>query len=294
MADPLLIVRDESSNLLFDTRNITYGLVKSGYMSVLEYWTRRTFKGGNVDPAIGANWTESTVEYAPATNNDVICGFTVANARSPICFITGGGSLNSINRNSDGSATFYYTGATSSSKFYCYDLMSDFMPGTTFLKTFRNDGVLTFNSLQPPLNILTTVEAPAAGGFDQRGGVYRPYDLGSGSFFRSPLVGMATYRFYVKINLNVGECAVHLPWSRGAQVRASYQNSTQKTYHGVAEGAFGGLNEVNFCFVEAGGTPNELAVDFTGQVGTYYAGFVQSPRPVAMVVSTATLPFPFN
>lgn len=299
MTDPKMIVRDINGGLLFDTRNITYGLVKSGYMSLIEYWSRRFFRGGNVDPNWGSNWSESVVTYAPANNNDAIHGFTVANARSPIAFITGGGSLQTIRRNPDGSATFLYTGASNASKFYCYDLMSNFMPGGPFLKTYKEDGTITFNSLQPPLNILTTVPAPAPGGVmtdpGRLGATYFPYDGGYGVWVRTPREGVGTYRFYIDLALNIGgECAVHLPWTRGAQARADWLNSNNKTFFGVSEGAFGGVNKISFSFVEAGGTPSEQSSDATRIPGTYYWQLPATPRPTAMVVSTFNLPFPFN
>lgn len=292
MTDPKLIVRDPNGNLLFDTRKITYGLVKSGYMTLLQYWTRRVFKGGNIDPTVGANWTESRVVYAPARDTDALHGFTVLNARSPIAFITGGGSLNAITRNPDGSATFFYTGASDTSKFFCFDLMSNDIVGKPSLKTFKADGTLTFNSLQPALNVITTYEAPPPRTAPGISYVAEPYTGGYGVWARLPQVGMGTYRYYINIPLGGGvEYAANLPWSRGAQCRAFQAPSTTQ-FHGVVEGCFGGNGSITFCFCEAAGTPNEIG--WNGMSATTYSGLAVTPRPVAMVISTSNLPFPFR
>lgn len=295
MSDPKLIVQNEAGELLFDTRKITYGMVKSGFMVSLGYWNRRYFKGGNVDPAIGANWTPSTYMDAPTTGNDAIHGFTIPRARSPIAFITGGGALNSLSMNPDGSATFFYTGASTSSKFYCFDLMADDVPGGPFLKTRKEDGSITFNSLQPPLNVYTTLTPPPPQlPQGQTGGWYLPYTGGSGVFVRNPFQGAVTYRFYYTVPLPGGEYAASLPWTRGAQVRAEYQQNQSKGFHGVVEGAFGVSGGVTFCFVEAGGTPYEFGNDPQRIPGTFYTGFTVDPKPTAMVISTASLPFPYR
>lgn len=289
MTDPKLIVKKADGTLLFDTRLITYGLVSSGYMKYIVSWSRRRFRGGNVDPAIGANWSPSA--DVPPGSGDALYGFTVQNARSPIAFITNGGSLNTISRNPDGSCTFFYTGASEASKFYCFDLMADNIAGRPFLKTRRADGVLTFNSLQPPLNILSSIQAPPAGPPFQGQNV-DPYAGGFGTEVQSAIAGNATYRYQVDIAVpGAGEIAAHLPWSRGGTVITRIPPSFRYS-HGLVEGAYGRNGGMSFVFNVAGGTPYEPLADPV--VVTRFNGIVANPRPVALLISLAPLPFPYN
>lgn len=295
MAEPKLIVKKADGSLLFDTRYITYGLVKSGYMSLLYFWTRRAFKGGNVDPAIGANWTESQQVAGPTNSTDDLHGFTVPNARSPIVFITGGGSLISSSRNPDGSMTFNYSGASTASKFYCYDLMADNIPGGPFLKTRKEDGTLTFNSLQPPLNIYTSVQAPPKGG--NFSATTEPYAGGRAVIVFSPLQRQMTIRYFgtVQIQGGPGELAAHLPWSRGCTcVSNGNTNSGLHWRTSQTEGVAGGVNQITFALNETAGAPFSDANPGTAYGLNMFYDLAPNPRPVALVMRTAGVPFPYN
>jgi len=289
MTDPKLIVKKVDGSILFDTRKITYGLVKSGNMAYIQSWSRRFYRGNNLDPAYGTSWSESTIG-GQGTGMDDVYGFTVMNAHSPIAFITGGGCLNTINRNPDGSCTFFYTATNASCKFFCFDLMSDFISGRPYLKTYLSDGTLSFNSLQPPLNISTAVQAPAytTGGV---GGTTAPYDGGYVSYVNTLF---ASVRFYRSVPLapNI-EYAAHLPWTRGGTVQPTVNiGASSGQQHGLIEGCFGVVGGIYFSFCEVGTTPQSIGL--TTIANTIFKGIVPSPRPTALVITTAGLPFPFN
>ena len=290
MADPKLIVTKSDGTLLFDSRKITYGLVRSGSMQYLETWSRRLYRGGNQDPAYGTSWSASGLTGSGANFSDDMYGFTIPNARSPIAFITGSGSLNTIRKSAGGSATFIYSGASVNSRFFCFDLMSDTLPGKPYLKTFLPSGVLTFNSLQPPLRVIRSIQAPPAGG-----GL--PYAGGGIEFFGRSSGGAPfgfTTRFSYTMQLTPGvSYAAHCPWSRGCTIQPNANNTfIYRQQIGLIEGCAGSVGLIYFQYNPAGGTPNPLDVPPVG-VNTF-RGIVADPRPVALLIDTANYPFPFN
>lgn len=288
MAEAKLIIKDSNSNLLFDTRYVTYGLVSSGYLTLKVYWARRSYKGGNTNPAFGYNWTDTYAMAEPTTYNDVLHGFKLNNAKSPIAFITGGGSLNTITRNSDGSSTFWYTGASESTKFYCFDLMGDNITGGPFLKTRNESNVITFNSLQPPLNIYTTVTAPI--GQPNASRTINPYIGGYGTVVDQMNQRQGTYRYQVDLPLSAGEYAAHCTFSRGCTVETSidFRGYT----HGMVEGAYGRTNGFSFVFNVAGGTPYNL--NNPPPIQTTFDNLPIGRRPTAIIIDTRPYPFPYN
>ena len=160
-----LVVKKESGELLFDTSKICYGLVKSGTFTYMERWQRKYLRGFDLDPNKGSSWEDSF------RAGDDMYGFSLSQAVSPIVFIVGRGCFNgSALAGSD--MYFYYSGANASTKFYCFDLMRNDIPGGPYLKTFNEAGEITFNSLQAPLNVIASMGAPAPTGTDRYGRRY--------------------------------------------------------------------------------------------------------------------------
>ncbi|WP_223464834.1 hypothetical protein [Pseudomonas sp. GL-RE-26] len=286
---PQLIVRKADGSLLFDTSRITYGLVKSGYLAYSSSWTRRTIASAQLDPNDGANWTASTQVNDPA-RYDQMWSFTVTNARSPIVFIVGSGVLNG-STTSGTSITFHYSNASADTKFYCFDLMADIFAGSPYLKTYNSAGVLTFNSLQPPLNIAGVYTPPPP---TAPTGVYGAQAAYTGGY---PLSRTNTndnytvkrdYRFDVALTAGV-EYAVFLPWSRGGAC-----NDTQPAapcMYGVGEGAFGRVGGISFMFGAFGGTT--ITIGTAPRPGGWY-NIPTDRYPTALYIITTSLPFPFN
>lgn len=284
-----LIVTKSDGTLLFDTSKITYGLVKSGYLAYSSSWTRRILKSAQLDPTDGNNWTVST-SVNDQTRYDQMWSFTVTNAKSPIVFIVGSGCLNG-STTSGTSITYHYSNASTSTKFYCFDLMADNMTGSPYLKTFNTSGVLTFNSLQPALNIAGTSIPPGPTAPSGSYGVQNAYD--GGYFFSrfvnsDPQSDKQDCRFDVALTAGV-EYAAHLPWSRGATTVDS-QGSTPMMY-AVIEGVFGRTGGITFLFGASAGTTVSTGV--APRPSGWY-NVPSSPRPQALIITTANLPFPFN
>jgi len=285
---PKLVVKKEDGTLLFDTNNITYGLVKSGYLAYSSSWTRRTLKSAQLDPNDGANWTASTSVNDPA-RYDQMWSFTVTNAKSPIVFIVGSGTLNG-SVTSGTSITFHYSNASTSTKFYCFDLMADNIAGSPYLKTYNSAGLLTFNSLQTPLNIVGAYTPPAPTAPSGAWGVQNAYN-GGVSVSRYAGVDAWTIkmdcRFDVALTAGV-EYAAYLPWSRGCGYN-DFQGPTPCMY-AVLEGAYGRVGGISFMFGASGGST------LTQGTAPRPVGWYNVPTllPTALIITTANLPFPFG
>ncbi|WP_233094168.1 hypothetical protein [Pseudomonas haemolytica] len=297
-----LVVKKQDGSLLFDTGKITYGLVKSGNLTVIECWRRRRLKGGNVDPNWGGSWTD-TIVSSDLAFSDVIYGFTVVGATSPIVFLTGSGCLQGTKIAGD-SMTFLYTNASVSTKFYCFDLMKDVFAGSPYLKTRQSDGATTFNSLQLALNVVAAIQAPPPTGTQAT-----QYPIPSGSRPYANAVLTVEQRqtppsyqsniFTAKITISIKsgvEYAAYLPWSRGCQIWLYGNNETKITYrYGGSEGCGGTVGGIQFMFGPAGGTPEDFPMVVTGTPMPPSFSQVPTDRlPTALVIETANLPFPFN
>lgn len=284
-----LIVTKEDGTQLFDTTKIAYGLVKSGYMSYAERWLRYTKPFVNTDPDKGSSWQ-------PDRAGDEIHQFSVSGAKSPIVFLVGRGTLTGASV-SGSTTTFFYTNASASTKCYCFDLMTDSIPGGPYLKTFREDGVLTFNSLQRPLNVIAAISSPPIGPAvgDGYGGVTNAY-VGGWSEQSSDrnIPQAAGYLCGIDISVGAEEYAAHLPWSRGAGCRFVFRTGGPTSF-GVVEGAYGRAGGISFMFGPAGATTNGSF--------SFGTGFRAAPRwdnvptdrlPSALVIRTAEYPFPYG
>ncbi|MFJ7312965.1 hypothetical protein ACIQVE_09365 [Pseudomonas sp. NPDC098747] len=287
-------VTKESGELLFDTDLICYGLVKSGYVTYQETWSRRTLRSAQLDPNNGANWVPVSVTYDPAHKADALYGFTLYNSISPIVFLVGPGCLNGTSL-AGNAMTFLFSNADASTKFYCFDLMADNIPGSPYMKTRNVNGLITFNSLQPPLNIVYAIQAPApptpSGG--KYGTTYSGgynYNLNSGpvnQYNRSRLISR------IDIPLSAGyEYAAYLPWSRSVGIYDASDIGGYPAYiqYGGAEGAFGGMGNMSFIFGASAGTT--MASPLTAN--THFFSLPIDRFPVALVIKTNNLPFPYN
>jgi len=289
----------DNGQILFDTNLICYGLVKSGYMALQSYWTRKQLRSAQLDPNDGANWTVSTASASPSFG-DGLWGFTVSNAISPIVFITGTGIFNGTSV-SGSSITFHYSSASTSTKFYCFDLMADNMSGTTFLKTYDTNGRITFNSLQPPLNIIAAIQAAGPGATYKYSRYLTCYSGGANRVRQIyQVVGGIVYTgqvdSFVDIPINSGvEYAAFLPWSRGVMYWDFLSRSefySFLNYSGL-EGAYGRSGGISFMF---GASPATTQAHPFNQGYSLPISFSNLPAllPTALVITTENLPFPFN
>jgi hypothetical protein len=291
-----LIVKKEDGEILFDTSKITYGLVKSGNLVYTSSWSRRTLNTWPADKNNGANWTASNEVVVSDGTWDAMYGFSVSNFKSPLVFIVGPGVLTGTVV-SGTTITFVYACSSPSTKFYCFDLMSDNITGHPYLKTFDSSGNITFNSLQPALNIVTTVQAPVPStlvsgyrGFAYNGGtntLLQQWLSTVNGRQRYPR-GHCTYDYPLSSGVEYAAC---LPWSRGCGL--VLQNDGSTTASGCSEGAFGRVGGISFQMGHTGGTT------FDDQLSTSVLGFnwynVPTDRyPTALVIKTAGLPFPYN
>lgn len=291
MAAGGLISRKPDGSLLYDTRNISYGLVKSGYLSFMGNWRRLRLRGINVDPNIGSSWTNSGVP------GDDQFGFILDNPQSPIVFLVGRGVVTGVSV-SGSTKTFLYAGASASTKFYCFDLMrDDGLSGPALKARQEATGVLTFLSRQNPLNVVASIRAPNPGPSDAYG---RPVTTYSGG--RNERIaylsqsGSAILHSVVDISLDAGsEYAAFLPWSRSCGVIDSYTlPSVYTTTYGLAEGACGRAGGISFFFAPPGRTTEQ---DWPANSASFGYSFHSLPTdrfPSALVIKTAGLPFPFN
>lgn len=285
-----LVVRKDSGELLFDTSKICYGLVKSGNMVAIETWPRKYLKSAQLDPDNGANWENSF------RTGDAMFGFTITNAISPIVFIVGKGCLNGTSV-SGGSMTFMYAGGSAATKFYCFDLMADNIAGRPYLKTWNEEGQITFNSLQPPLNVVEAVRAPAPPSANDRfGRKLNAYAGGRIERIRYQTAAQdAQMHCVVDVGLEAGvDYAAFLPFSRTAVLwNTETISGTMLSTCGVSEGAYGRTGGISFMFANSGGSP----ISYPSASASSPASYTSIPTdrmPTALVIKTSGLPFPYN
>lgn len=285
----------DNGQILFDTSLICYGLVKSGYMTYLSSWTRKVLRSAQLDPNEGASWTTTTSQSGTASA-DSMFGFSVQNALSPIVFIVGTGCLQGTSI-SGSTMTFFYANADANTKFYCFDLMADNMAGTTFLKTYDVNGRITFNSLQPPLNVSAAIQAPGPGSVDIYGRYITTY-AGGYNVHRQTSTGGEVTKTDSRVDIAIGsgvEYAAFLPWSRSCRINDLFPgNVFAFTQYSGAEGAYGRTGGISFMFGAAGGTTQAYPT-VSGQATPCSFENIPTDRyPVALVITTANMPFPFN
>lgn len=285
-----LVVRKDTGELLFDTSKICYGLVKSAFLVAGEVWQRKVLRSVTNDPDQGGSYMDST------RVGDQMFSIAVPNSKSPIVFLVGKGCLQGTSV-SGTTLTFHYSAASAATKAYVFDLMADNIAGSPYLKTYTDQGILTFNSLQPPVNVVAAIQAPAPGPLDAWGRRILPYAGGNWQFIRAQTAAVDFQaHFVLDIALTAGvEYAVFLPWSRGAAGYMS-QNLTGVNAKVVSfsEGAYGSAGGISFIFAPAGST---TSIDLSGinySIPGSVANLPVDRFPQALVVTTANLPFPYN
>jgi len=284
-----LIVTKDSGELLFDTNRICYGLVKSAHLIAGETWPRKYLRGTSSDPDKPSSYVDSF------RAGDQMFSIGVSNARSPIVFIVGKGCLQGMWRRDDYVA-FLYSAASTSTKAYVFDLMADNLPGSPFLKTYNEQGVCTFNSLQPPLNIEAAIQAPGPSGHDRFGRYTSPYAGGGWEVIRHQQAHLDPQAHFVtNVALAAGvEYAACLPWSRSCM---GYWPDTLTGASfvavGMSEGAYGRMGGISFIFGPAGATTQTNGSTYMSLSGS--VNRLPTDRlPQALVVRTTNLPFPYN
>lgn len=284
--------------ILFDTNLICYGLIKSGYLEYSQSWTRRELLSSQLDPNNGANYSQVGV-YVDSSYTDGLWAFTVYNAFSPVVFITGSGTLNGT-QVSGNAITFFYSNASTSTKFYCFDLMANNIAGSPYLKTYDTTGRLTFNSLQPPINIIGSYLAPNPGPLDQYGrnttcyiggyNVKQP-ELGPASPFRRPRVNSI-----IDIPLDPGvEYAANLPFSRSCQINDlfDFNGSGSGTQYSMQEGCYGRTGGISFMFGASAGTSHSHISVQNQTVPCSFQNIPTDRFPTATFIKTSSYPFPY-
>lgn len=289
-----LRVYKDNGVILFDTNLISYGLIKSGYMSFLQSWTRKFLKSAQLDPNQGDNWTTTTA-VGDAVTGDQIYGFTVYNSTSPIVFITGSGCL--VGSAVSGNAiTFYYTNADTNTRYYCFDLMANNIGGSPYLKTYDANGRITFNSLQVPLNIIAAVQAPTQGETDQYGR-YKTVYTGGYNLKRANGQGAmgAKWESRVTIPLAGEEYAAYLPWSRSVGISdLTSGNAFPHTQYSGSEGVYGYNGGIEFIMGATGGTTQAYPSVQNQAVPGSFFNLPTDRYPVALVIRTSSYPVPYN
>lgn len=284
----------DNGQILFDTNLICYGLVKSGYMAYQQSWTRRLLLSSQLDPNNGANYSavNASTNYDAGDN---LWGFTVYNFTSPITFITGSGCLVGTQISGNG-ITFLYTNASTSTKFYCFDLMANNIGGSPHLKTYDSSGRITFNSLQPPLNVIGAVQAPGPPAVDGYGRYPVTYNGGYTSRRRSSY-NWAGVDSIIDIGLSSYEYAAFLPWSRTATCFDTAPNSPSSgpiTVYGSSEGAYGRWGGISFIMGATAGTSQITPGGSQYTVPASWSGLPTDRYPTALLIIGTSYPFPYN
>ncbi|RYD93203.1 MAG: hypothetical protein EOP50_11485 [Sphingobacteriales bacterium] len=281
MAGKFVAYREQDQTLLFDTERICYGLKKSAFLQFIEYWPMKYLKSAQLDPNQGSNWGDGAAIWP-------VYGIALNNWKSPMAFLVGDGSPCG-EKLVNGVKTLLFIGASENTKCFVFDLMSDDGP-ITGMKCFReSDGGLSFNSAQPPLNIIASVRAPNPGppvvsGSETR---YTAYVNGY-NFFANP--GYHVIKSYVDVPLGGGELAACISFTRSAGCSGDHALGGSR-YYSAQEGAFGYIGGVRFMFtIAAAGTDAILG----GAPYNYWNRIPLDRFPTALVVRTTGLPFPFN
>ncbi|MFV3402885.1 hypothetical protein ACNFIC_02870 [Pseudomonas sp. NY15463] len=269
----------EDQSILFDADKICYGLLKSGYLERITGWRRLRLRSIDLNPGSPSSWAE-------AGTAEPILGFSVEGAVAPIVFITGSGSPCGSSKVGD-VTTFYYISANTNTKFYYFDTMRDSGP-INGVKCFREDGVLTFNSSQRPLNIVATVTPPpprADGRWPYQGGVRF-----IGSIFPGGPVNVIN-----RVGVSLGtseEYAAYVNFTRTAAVGPV--DGSYFFLSAVQEGAYGVVGGVEFMFCIAARSTELDQSRVANEDFNRWRDIPTSRYPKALVIRTRDYPFPYN
>ncbi|MBF8793494.1 hypothetical protein IRZ70_11830 [Pseudomonas monteilii] len=282
----------EDGSLLFDTGKITYGLLKSGYLTFQVNWPRLVYRSANLPPNEGSSYSESSL-------TDAIHGFSVTGAIAPIVFIVGSGISCGSSRSGD-ITTFYYIGASPSTKFYYFDTMRNTLSGAG-LKCYDESGTLTFNSLQYPLNIVATISAPAPPPPTIWNGVANySVPFAGATKLATRFINSGPYYCLSRIFIPVGsgEFAASTTFSRSfGQGRMDGMSAPGSPFPATVyqqahmDGAHGASGGIYFMACDAART---TMYDGAPVTYNYFYDIPTGRYPEALVIKTDNLPFPFN
>lgn len=278
-----LITRSEDGKIIIDSNYICMGLIKTGYMQSLGSWQRYRRESANSSNMI------------PYSQFDPVHGFTVR-ATAPLVFVSGRSVFHRAERVGE-NITFYFGASSTTARYFVFDLMSERQQAAKLLLRNR-DGVVTFDSLQLPLNVLGTVIPPLPQYQNsQLQGFGVPYAGGSSSFTGS---GNFTTAFCTWTTNPVGgigkDLAANIPWNRGAN---NTWNVNYETAFSSIEGVYGNGSSISFMFMtEAGGNFNNFArAPFPQNLVIGLPAFMYVPvdrRPEASFIDVTNLPFPYD
>lgn len=274
----------EDGTLLFDIDRISYGLLKSGYLDLVDRWGRYTLRSLNLPPN-----EEGSYSYTRLI--DPICGITVTGAVSPIVFLVGDGKPcgESVSGNV---RTLYFKGCRPNTKAYIFDLMRD-VGERTGMECYDAAGRISFTTGMPPLNIIAAVDpppinAPAYPGSDLR---FTPYSGGgneaSGREWASTDYPQPKGAVFVPVAS--GELAAYLTFSRICMLAEGYTLGEGASVS-ANEGCGGASGGVRFFF-----SPAVAAISqHSGARDTTWSDIPTDRQPQALVIRATDYPFPFR
>jgi hypothetical protein len=286
MAFGLEAFKDDGS-ILFETERICYGLVKSGYLQLVDRWGRFYIRSANLDPGRQDSYTYRDFR-------DPICGITVTDTMSPIVFLSGDGKPcgESVVGNT---RTLYFQGCKPNTKAYVFDLMRD-VGETTGMNIYNQSGTLTFTTGMPPLNIIATVDPPPLSAPVSPGTSYQwtPYvgssNEPSGQEWASS--DFSQIKGAVFVPVAGGELAAHLTFSRSCALQegSDVQGNTGLFALGASEGCGGGIGGIRFFFSSSVST----IAEYNSNSRTLWSSIPTDRQPQALVIRTSDYPFPFK
>ncbi|WP_296267487.1 hypothetical protein [Pseudomonas sp. UBA6562] len=275
----------EDGSLLFDIDRISYGLLKSGYLNLVDRWGRHYIRSINLNPNDESSWVYTNLR-------DPICGITVSGAVSPIVFLVGDGkpcgeSVSGNNR------TLYFQGCSPNTKAFVFDLMRD-VGERAGMECYDATGRLSFTTGMPPLNVIATVDPPAinppvspnttarwtpySGGANERSGL----EWSSGDY--------AQPKGAVFIPVASGELAACLTFSRICVLSEGTDFGTGSYRVNANEGCGGYSGGVRFFFTPAVATTSAVS----GGSTTVWSDIPTDRQPQALVIRATDYPFPFR
>lgn len=277
----------EDGSSLFDTEKICYGLIKSGYLQLVDRWGRYYRRSANLDPM-----EESSYGYMNL--KDPISAITVTDTYSPIVFLVGDGKPcgESLSGNV---RTLYFQGCNPNTKAFVFDLMRD-MGERSGMNIYNESSTLTFTSAMPPLNIVATIDAPALAPVISPGSLTRfvPYDGAaneiSGQQWSSS--DFAQVKGVIFVPVVSGELACCLTFSRACilQEGRDVPGSIGFARLTAEEGCGGTNNGIRFFFSPA---PSTIDQQFSNSY-TAWSDIPTDRQPQALVIRATDYPFPFR
>lgn len=290
----------EDGTQMFDAQFISYGLRRSGFMTLINTLPRYRFRSPGLDP-------NDPGSYAQTAPMDPVYGFSVAGVVAPIVFIEGIGRFAGTSFD-NGVTTFMYSLANENTKFFYFDTMRDFVIGAG-LKTFRDTpgNELTFNSAMVPLDIDHSISYPLPGPAYPAGSTFYAQPLGPTglkSWIRPTGNPSHASCMAIKVNIDLGPytyaavSSFGRVWGQGRQDNMSTpidpgaeRGEALVASMSASDGVFGRQGGITIIAADA------VRTSMNGW-NTYGAGVywdVPIDRiPTALVIRSDVLPFPYS